>query len=137
MNQMKRIGLVMLMATQTGCIHLRPKVRVAPPEVAEQVQFPERTKDTTTTLEGPQLKALQIALEDFMPPGTKPPRNAGAMAQCLFRLDTYDVWLKRGEGMTFIHFTPRETERCGLKPEVMDPGASYAISDEGVILKRD
>jgi hypothetical protein len=72
-----------------------------------------------------------------MPPGTKPPRKADAMAKCLFRLETYDVWLRRGEGMTFIHFTPRETERCGLQPEVMDPGASYAISDEGGILKRD
>ena len=134
---MNQVGLVILMATLSGCIHWRPKAPVAPPEVAAGIQFPEWTKETTTSVEGPQLKALQIALEDFMPPGTKPPRKADAMAKCLFRLETYDVWLMRGEGMTFIHFTPRETERCGLQPEVMDPGASYAISDEGVILKRD
>ena len=54
-----------------------------------------------------------------------------------FRIETYDAWLMRGEGMTFIHFTPREAERCGLQPEVMDPGTSSSISDEGGILKRD
>lgn len=59
------------------------------------------------------------------------------MTQCLYRIETYDAWLQRGEKMTFVHFTPREQERCGLRPEVMDPGASYAISDDGVILKRD
>ena len=44
------------------------------------------------------LKALQIALEDFMPPGTKPPRKADAMAKCLFRIETYDAWLMRVRG---------------------------------------
>ncbi len=134
---MKSIILIAMMTTLSGCFLLRPRVPVAPPEVGAGIQFPEWTKETTTTLEGPQLKALQVALEDFMPLGTKPPGDADAMTQCLYRLDTYDVWLKRGEGMTFVHFTPREAERCGLQPEVMDPGASYAISDEGLILKRD
>ena len=46
----------------------------------------------------PVLKALQIALEDFMPPGTKPPRKADAMAKCLFRIETYDAWLMRVRG---------------------------------------
>jgi len=77
-SQMKQVGLVILMATLGGCIHWRPKAPVAPPEVAAGIQFPEWTKETTTSVEGPQLKALQIALEDFMPPGTKPPRKGVA-----------------------------------------------------------
>ncbi|MFP2927586.1 hypothetical protein ACLESO_20800 [Pyxidicoccus sp. 3LG] len=87
-------------------------------------------------VEGPQLKALQIATNDFRRPDKDLPKDADAIAKCLHRLDTYDVWLKRGEGMTFIHFTPKEDERCGLDPLPADIGASYAISDDGVILKR-
>ncbi|WP_342377883.1 hypothetical protein NVS55_01125 [Myxococcus stipitatus] len=136
---MKRLTLAALTLTLCGC-HLfrsRPKPPVAPPEVAANIQFPTWSKDSSTTVEGPQLRALQIAMEDFLPPGESPPKDADAMTRCLFTLATYDAWLVRGDKMTFVHFTPKEDERCGLKPEVMDPGASYAVSDEGVILKRD
>ncbi|NTX37511.1 hypothetical protein HUA78_23940 [Myxococcus sp. CA033] len=136
---MKRLSLCVLTLTLGGC-HLfrsRPQAPLAPPEVANSIQFPSWSKDGSTTVEGHQLKALQIALEDFLPPGTSPPKDADAMTRCLYTLDTYDAWLVRGERTTFVHFTPNEAERCGLKPEVMDPGASYAISDDGVILKRD
>ncbi|NOJ80779.1 hypothetical protein [Myxococcus xanthus] len=134
---MKPVGFIILMSLMSGCMHLRSKTPVAPPEVSAGIQFPEWTKEASTTVDGTQLKALQLAMEDFLPPGTKPPKNADAMTQCLYRIETYDAWLQRGEKMTFVHFTPKEQERCGLRPEVMDPGASYAISDDGVILKRD
>lgn len=120
----------------TGCIHLHRKAPVAPPEVAASIPFPEWGQDATTTIEGPQLKALQIAMDDFRPPGKEPSGDADGLTRCLQRVENYDVWLRRGEKVTFIHFTPQE-ERCGLEPLLMDAGASYAVSDEGVILRRE
>lgn len=134
---MKHLGLALLLFTASGCMHLHRPAPVAPPEVAQGIQFPEWSKEDSTTVQGPQLKALQIALDDFMPPGRDAPSGADPMTQCLFRLPTYDAWIQRGDKVTFIHFTPLEQERCGLKSEVMDAGASYAVSDEGVILKRE
>jgi hypothetical protein len=133
---MKRIGLGVLMMTLPGCIHIHRTAPVAPPEVAERIQFQEWGKDAATVT-GPQLKALQIAMDDFRPAGKGPAWNADEWARCLQRIESYDAWIKRGEGMTFIHFTPKEDERCGLKPIPADVGASYAISDDGVILKRE
>ncbi|WXH28588.1 hypothetical protein WA016_02533 [Myxococcus stipitatus] len=99
--------------------------------------MPEWTKEGTTVLDGTTLKALQIAMHDFMPPGTVPPKDADAMSICLHKWETFDAWVRRGDGMTFINFTPKESERCGLSTFVMDPGAAYAVSDDGVILRRD
>ncbi|HEX8437875.1 hypothetical protein [Archangium sp.] len=133
---MKRIGLGILMIGLSGCIHIHRKAPVASPEIAARTQFPEWGKDATTVT-GPQLKALQIAMDDFRPVGKGPSNNADAWARCLQRIENYDAWVKRGEGTTFIHFTPKEDERCGLEPLPVDAGASYAINDEGVILKRE
>lgn len=118
-----------------GCIHIHLRAPLAPPEVAESTRFPEWGKEATTVV-GPQLKALQIAMDDFRPQGTKPLGNVDPWTRCLGQIENYDAWLKRGEGVTFIHFTPKEDERCGLEPLPVDAGASYAISDDGVILKR-
>ena len=125
------------MIALSGCIHIHRKAPVALPEAAERVQFPDWGKDAVTVI-GPQLKALQIALDDFRPArlvGIS--KNADEWANCLHRIENYDAWMKRGERITFIHFTPKEDERCGLKPSPVDMGASYAISDDGVILKRE
>ncbi|WP_309890887.1 hypothetical protein [Archangium sp.] len=134
---MKRIGLGLLMMTASGCIHIHQRSPVAPPETAERIEFPDWGKDAAT-VSGPQLKALQIAMDDFRPMGTGIFKQRGdEWSRCLSRIESYDAWLKRGEGVTFIHFTPKEDERCGLKPGPVDIGASYAISDAGVILKRE
>jgi hypothetical protein len=124
--------------TLAGCIHLNQKAPIAPPEVAERIQFPEWGK-SAVPVTGPQLKALQIAMDDFRPAGTLSFWfwKTDELARCLQRIENYDAWIKRGEGMTFIHFTPKEDERCDLKPSPVDVGASYAISDAGVILKRE
>jgi hypothetical protein len=128
---------VLIVFMLAGCIRARPRAPVAPPEIANSIRFPEWNTDAVTTIEGPQLKALQIALEEFSPPGRKPPKGVDEETRCLLRLDTYDVMIQRGEKMTFIHFTPKEDVRCGFTSRLLDLGASYAISDDGVILKRD
>ncbi|HYO68600.1 MAG TPA: hypothetical protein VEU33_21215 [Archangium sp.] len=135
---MKRISLGILMIVLPGCIHIHRKASVAPPEVAERIQFPEWDKDSATVT-GPELKALQIAMDDFRPAklGLFPSNNTDRLAHCLQQIENYDAWLKRGEKVTFIHFTPKEDERCGLAPALIDVGASYAVSDEGIILRRE
>lgn len=133
---MKRIGLGLMIMALPGCIHIHWKAPLAHPEVAERIQFPEWGKDAATVT-GPQLKALQIAMDDFRPTGTLPSWKTDELARCLQRIENHDAWIKRGAGMTFIHFTPKEDERCGLKPSSIDVGASYAISDDGVIIKRE
>lgn len=133
---MKNLTLGALLLACTGCFHVHRKPVIAPEEIAAKIQFPEWSQDATT-LAGPQLKALQIALDDFRPIGTAPSTSGDAYTRCLQKLETYDAWVRRGEGMTFIHFTPKEDERCGLQPTLMDAGASYAVSDDGVILKRE
>jgi hypothetical protein len=134
---MKTLGLGVLLLTSSGCFHIHRKPEIAPEQVAARIQFPEWSQAATTTLTGTQLKALQIALDDFKPIGTEPSKSADAWTRCLLNLETYDAWVRSGEGMTFIHFTPKEDERCGLQPNLMDAGTSYAISDDGVILKRE
>jgi hypothetical protein len=124
------------MMALSGCIHIHRKAPVAPPEIAERIQFPAWGKDAATVT-GPQLKALQIAMDDFRPVGKGSAWNADEWTRCLQRVENYDAWIKRGEGITYIHFTPKEDERCGLKSSPIDVGASYAISDDGVILKRE
>jgi hypothetical protein len=134
---MNALVLLVLVCTCSGCFHVRRKPRSASEQVAATIQFPEWSEDKTTTLTGPQLKALQIAMDDFKPLGSKASGKDDAWTRCLSNLDNYDAWVRSGEGMTFIHFTPKEDERCGLQPRLMDAGASYAVSDDGVILKRE
>jgi hypothetical protein len=134
---MKSLALGALLLTCTGCFHIHRKPQIAPEQVAAKIEFPQWSQDATTTLTGPQLKALQIALDDFRPIGTEPSKTADALTSCLLKLETYDAWVRGGEGMTFIHFTPKEDERCGFQPTLMDAGASYAVSDDGIILKRE
>ncbi len=134
---MKRFCIGVLLLMCTGCSHIHRKPQVASEQEASRIQFPEWSQDATTTLTGTQLKALQIALDDFRPIGSEPSKSADASSRCLLELKTYDAWVRSGDGVTFIHFTPKEDERCGLQPTVMDAGASYAVSDDGVILKRE
>ena len=133
---MKKISLGILMIALPGCMHIHREASVAPPEVAERIQFPEWDKDSATVT-GSQLKALQVAMDDFRPAGWGPSKNKDDLVRCLQQIENYDAWIKRGDQVTFIHFTPKEDERCGLEPSPVDAGASYAISDEGTILRRE
>lgn len=134
---MRQLGLGILSLVLSGCFHIHREAPLAPPEVAASIQFPDWTPDVTTSITGPQLKALQIAMDDFRPPGKEPSTSADELTRCLQRIENYDAWVRRDEKVTFIHFTPKEDERCGLEPLAMDVGASYAVSDDGVILKRE
>lgn len=108
----------------------------APPEEAARVVFPN-SYETATHLDGPSMAALEVARNEFMPPGVKAIAHNEQIAQCLLRWDTYDVSvLKVNDNLFFVTFSP-ELSRCKLATDgfiVFDAGAAYAIDGRGRVL---
>lgn len=137
---MRALALVLLSSSVlSGCSLLgyykRPKAERAAPEEAAQVRFPD-SFEGAVGLSGPMAAALEVAMNDFLPPGTTVRMTDGykPLEQCLSRRDTYDtVVLPYGEGWFYVSLLPR-IERCGLGNEVLDLGAEYVIDAKGRIL---
>lgn len=111
------------------------KVERAPLAEAEQVVFPN-SYESGIHLEGPAMAALEVARNEFMPPGATATARDEKLARCLAHRDTYDVTvLKANDDLYFVSFLPRFS-RCGieLEPPIMDAGATYAIDRRGRIL---
>jgi hypothetical protein len=124
----------------TGCSllsHLgyykHPKVERASPEEAEKVRFPD-SFEKGVHLSGPTTVALQVAMNDFLPPGSKVKGDNERIAQCLSRWETFDTSvLQVNEDLYFVSFLPR-LSRCGIDEIVLDAGATYAIDGKGRII---
>ncbi len=123
----------------TGCSYFGyykiQKAERAPPQEAEKVTFPNSYEEGLH-LDGPAMAALEIARNEFMPPGVKATSSDERLARCLARRDAYDVTvLKANDDLYFVSFLPN-LARCGIEPEVMlmDAGAVYAIDGRGRIL---
>jgi hypothetical protein len=123
----------------SGCTllgyHRYRKAPRAPEVEAAKVTFPT-SLETATKLDGPAVAALEVAMNDFMPPGAKVTADDEHLAQCLSRRDTYDVAVvKSDNGLYFVYFTA-DLSRCGLSPEriVLDIDSTYAIDSTGRIL---
>lgn len=137
---MRALGLVLLSSgVLSGCSLLgyykRPKAERAAPEVSAEVRFPE-SFEGAVELTGPMVAALEVAMNDFLPPGETVRMTDGykPLEQCLSRRDTYDaVVLPYREGWFYVSLTPR-IERCGLGNDVLDLGAEYVIDGKGRIL---
>ncbi|RJS22378.1 hypothetical protein DRW03_13695 [Corallococcus sp. H22C18031201] len=87
-------------------------------------------------LDGPSMAALEVARNEFMPPGTKATAHDEKLAVCLSRRDVYDATvLKENDNLYFVSFLPR-LSRCGIELEtpLMDAGVTYAIDGRGRIL---
>jgi hypothetical protein len=123
----------------TGCSYLGyyklKKAERAPPQEAERVVFPDSYEEGIH-LDGPAMAALEVARNEFMPPGAKATSSDERLAHCLARRDTYDVAiLKANEDLYFVSFLPN-LARCGIESDVMlmDAGAVYAIDSRGRVL---
>jgi hypothetical protein len=124
----------------TGCSLLshfgyykHQKAEWAPPEEAERVTFPN-SFEQGARLNGPTLAALRVAMDDFIPHGSKVTADNQRLAECLSRWDTYDTSvLQVSEELYFVSFLPR-LSRCGIDAIVLDAGATYAIDGKGRIL---
>jgi hypothetical protein len=112
-----------------------PKAVRAPPEVGEKIRDPASFV-ATTELDGPSLAALQVALNEFMPPGAKSSGNDEQLVRCFSRRDTFDVSVqKASDDLYFVSFLADLT-RCDFPPDtlVMDAGATYVIDGQGRVL---
>jgi hypothetical protein len=111
------------------------KAERAPAAEAEKVTFPN-DYEAGIHLDGPALAALSIALNEFMPPGSKADTGNEPLTRCLSRRDTYDATVvKAGDALYFVNILP-DVSRCGivLDTPILDAGAVYAIDRNGRIL---
>ncbi|WP_224362825.1 hypothetical protein [Hyalangium versicolor] len=111
------------------------KAERAPLSEAEKVVFPN-SYESGIHLDGPTMAALEVARNEFMPPGITATARDENLARCLARRDTYDVTvLKASDDLYFVSFLPRFS-RCGIELEtpIVDAGATYAIDGRGRIL---
>ncbi|WP_317987924.1 hypothetical protein [Hyalangium gracile] len=104
----------------------------APPTEASQVQFPlDLPKEERLIIPGVTFKAVQLAMEDFLPWDVRPHRGATADEFCLYQRESYDVTTAPGpEGVLFVRFTVRDGI-CNTEGPVLDMGATYAIDVTG------
>ncbi|NVJ05347.1 hypothetical protein HUW63_08875 [Myxococcus sp. AM001] len=139
---MKTFPLVALLACSSllhGCARFGyyklPKAERAPAEEAAKVTFPD-SMEQGTHLDGPAMAALEVAMNDFLPPDAKAEARTEELARCLSQRSTYDVTvLKQDDQLYFVSFLPR-LSRCGIElaAPIMDAGATYAIDGHGRIL---
>jgi hypothetical protein len=100
-----------------------------------KVEFPDSYEDGVR-VEGPIRVAIEVAMDDFLPPGAKVKMSDGykPLEQCLSNRGTYDVVaLRSDEGIFFVSIFP-VMARCKLEEAHMDAGAVYAIDEKGRIL---
>lgn len=112
-----------------------PKAERAPAEEAAKVTFPD-SMEQGVHLDGPAMAALEVAMNDFLPPDAKAEARTEELARCLSQRSTYDVTvLKQDDQLYFVSFLPR-LSRCGIElaAPIMDAGATYAIDGRGRIL---
>lgn len=132
--------LLLLSVLLSGCSFLgyykREKAVRVPPEEAGKVKPPE-SLDGATNMTGPMVAALEVAMNDFLPPGTtvQVSDHYKPLEQCLSRRDTYDVSVMGyGEGLFYVSLSARP-ERCGLETTLLDAEAEYIVDGKGRILR--
>ncbi|MBN8229256.1 hypothetical protein JYK02_17240 [Corallococcus macrosporus] len=135
------MGIALLCVPLTGCsllgYHKVQKAVWAPPEEAAAVVFPNSFKEGVH-LEGPMMTALEVAMNEFLPPGSELQTRESdkRMAQCLSKRSSYNTHvLQSGDDLFFVWFSPNPS-RCGLNEPILDGGAVYAIDGQGRILDR-
>lgn len=133
---MPLLGLSLLM---NGCAllgyHKVKRAERAPPEEATKVSFPD-SMEQGIHLDGPAVAALEVAMNEFLPPDAKAEARNEQLARCLSRRGTYDVTvLKANDDLYFVRILPKFS-RCGIELEtpIMDVGATYAIDRNSRIL---
>ncbi|NTX05872.1 hypothetical protein [Myxococcus sp. CA040A] len=91
--------------------------------------FPEEGRQI---IPGATLRAIQLAMEDYLPWDYKLPGTATPLQQCLARREAYDVVAAPGpHGVVFVSIVPNP-EVCDVGgPPLLDIGATYAIDVTG------
>jgi hypothetical protein len=130
---------VVFCASLSGCSWFgysrRAKAEWAPAAEAATVRFPD-SFERGVQLTGPMVAALEVAMNEFLPPGSEVQTNDPdkSIARCLSRRETYETFvLRERDDLFFVLFIP-VLERCGIDAEILDGGGIYAIDGKGRIL---
>jgi hypothetical protein len=98
------------------------------PRFYEQDPIKVGTGDRTFELDGAVLRAVQIAANDFIPPGTENPPCWATQVAHKYRV------IRQGD-IIFIRID-EDPARCGRQVMALHSGVQYAISPDGRILRR-
>lgn len=134
-HRLRSLWLVLL----PGCALFRPPARPAkaPVEEASRYRFPIiLPSEGQHLLPGPIAAAVALAMEDFLPLGAKPPRNATPTEVCAFQRESYDVTAVPGnEDGVFVRFIPRVDACRELQgPPLSDTPIIYAVDTRGWLI---
>lgn len=129
---MKRAFVVLCCLTLPGCALLRryPRPVHTSPEEAAKVEFPrfDPPAQGRQVVAGPMLKAIQLAMDDFLPWDIQPHKGATAREVCLYQRESYDATAAPGpEGVMFVRFTVRDGICDVNGTPILDMGATYAV----------
>jgi hypothetical protein len=102
----------------SACLSSARPIPHAPPEEAAKVQFPlEVPREGRRRIQGNMAAAIQLAMEDFLPPEAAPQPGPVVPAPCLYRRESYDVTAApASEEVMLVRFV--------VNPGVCDPGES-------------
>ncbi|RKG94692.1 hypothetical protein D7V97_38435 [Corallococcus sp. CA053C] len=115
-----------------ACALFRPPVRPvhAPPEQAERFAFPiVLPEEGQQVLSGTMAASVALAMEDFLPLGSKPPGNASPAEVCVNKREAYDVTGVPGkDGVVFVRFSISPMACRDLAgPAISDVPTVYAV----------
>jgi hypothetical protein len=133
---MKFLPPLALAAVLSGCAW-RPCPRLPPVEEDTSIVFPRFNERAAVVvgaqgepydMDGVTLRAIQVAANDFLPPGREP-------RTCLDRQEAHRYRVIRQGDVLFVQIYVDPTT-CGRQYMVLDGSVRYAISAEGRILRR-
>jgi hypothetical protein len=135
-------SLLLTTCVLPGCVllerlgyHKYQKAELAPPEEAASIKFPN-SYEGGVRLDGARMKALSVAMNDYLPAHIRPEDQEGPEFQCLARWDTYrTVVMQANDNLFFVLLSP-DLSKCAPGFIVPDAGAEYAIDGQGRILSK-
>ncbi|MFP2924001.1 hypothetical protein ACLESO_02045 [Pyxidicoccus sp. 3LG] len=131
---MNRAIVLLACLSASGCVLFQRPFRPthAPPEEAARFQFPLGfPAGEHTFIPGTVAAAVELAMDDFLPRNTRPPRDATPDEVCLHQRDTYDVLARAlPDDVVLVAFTPKQGA-CIQEGVALDLGATYAVDVRG------
>lgn len=123
----------------TGCAYFGyykyPKPVWAPATESAKVEFPA-SHEGSVQLTGAMMKAIAVAMNDFLPQGTNPEREKDPVLRCLAQRETYQITVKQvSDNLFYVSFFA-DLSQCAPGAVVVDAGADYLIDGQWRILGR-
>ncbi|AKQ66511.1 hypothetical protein A176_003423 [Myxococcus hansupus] len=131
---MKRVLLPLLCILPACALFQKPpRPAHAPPEEAATVTIPLAfPTEGRHIIDGTILRAIQLAMEDYLPWDRKLPKNATPLYECLNRRESYVVAAAPASpGVVLVSIIPNpDVCDIGTAP-ILDAGATYAVDVKG------